>query len=68
MIRWRIWPRVPMSSHWEALNRSATLADWTGARIHIVHEKLCAFSALHPLLEGTRHRQSPSRPCRNISI
>lgn len=27
----------------EALNRSATLADWTGARIHIVHES-CAGS------------------------
>ena len=27
----------------EALNRSATLADWTGARIHIVHES-CARS------------------------
>jgi dihydroorotase-like cyclic amidohydrolase len=26
----------------EALNRAATLADWTGARIHIVHESCAA--------------------------
>jgi dihydroorotase len=30
----------------EALNRSATLAEWTGARIHIVHES-CARSLPH---------------------
>ncbi|MEM0937094.1 MAG: dihydroorotase family protein [Pseudomonadota bacterium] len=37
----------------EALNRSATLADWTGARIHIVHES-CAGSL--PFLEFWKGR------------
>jgi dihydroorotase len=49
----------------EALNRAATLADWTGARIHIVHES-CAARSRSSLLESAA-ATSPWRRCRSIS-
>ena len=46
----------------EALNRAAMLAEWTGARIHIVHESSADSAALHPLPQGARRRHDGGDP------